>query len=131
MSETSIAVRQSSTVQSCFETFQFNSVAGSTRAACLYSEPDYRRSEPRRLEAFDSEKFRNSSNPIFGWNAQIAAIPGRIGERVKSAVRSPIEVQKGQVERMPACGCLAAVAQPARTASARREGLARLRADKA
>ena len=68
---------------------------------------------------------------VFGRNAQIAAIPGRLGERVKSAVPSPIEVQKGQVERMPACGCLAAVAQPARTASARREGLARLRADKA
>jgi hypothetical protein len=66
-----------------------------------------------------------------GGFAQIAAIPLRLGERVKSILRSPIEVQKGQVERMPACGCLAVVAQPARTVSARREGLARLRADKA
>jgi hypothetical protein len=74
MSETSTAVRQSSTVQSCFETFQFDSVAGSTRATCLYGESDYRWPEPRLLETFDSEKFRNSSNPIFGWNAQIAVI---------------------------------------------------------
>ena len=51
------------------------------------------------METFECEKFRNSSNPIFGWNAQIAAIPGRLGERVKSALRSPIEVQNGQVER--------------------------------
>jgi hypothetical protein len=72
-----------------------------------------------------------TSTPVFGGNAQIAAIPGRLGQRVNSALRSPIEVQNGRVSAMPACGCLAVVAQPARTASARREGLARLRADKA
>ena len=36
---------------------------------------------------------------VFGRNAQIAAIPGRLGERVKSALRSPVEVQNGRVER--------------------------------
>ena len=39
------------------------------------------------------------SDPVIGRNAQIAAIPGRLGERVKSGVRSPIEVQNGRVER--------------------------------
>jgi hypothetical protein len=41
---------------------------------------------------------RSTSTPA-GGNAQIAAIPGRLGERVKSALRSPIEVQNGRVER--------------------------------
>jgi hypothetical protein len=59
----SVCTPQSSTVQSCFETLLSDSLAGSTRATCLNGQSNYRWSEPRPLQTFEGEKFRNSSSP--------------------------------------------------------------------